>query len=484
MRLIVWQHYLINQFFILKLWKIGLNEWFSDSLVSLLDESAYLNESLEWMIQWLTCFVTGWISVFEQISWVNDSMTHLFPYWMNQCIWTNLLNEWFNDSLVSLLDESEYLNKSLEWMIQWLTCFVTGWISVFERISWVNDSMTHLFRYWMNPRIWTNLLREWFNDSLVSLLHESVYLNESLEWMIQWLTCFVTGWISVFERISWMNDSMTHLFRYWMNQRIWTNLLSEWFNDSLVSLLDESAYLNESLEWMIQWLTCFVTGWISVFERISWVNDSMTHLFRYCMNQCIWTNLLSEWFNDSLVSLLDESAYLNESLEWMIQGLTCFVTGWISVFERISWMNDSMTHLFRYWMNQRIWTNLLNEWFNDSLVSLLDESAYLNESLEWMIQWQIKLLTVTCRHLLAKQCNRHKRYLKRQLLSKGDLLYFDRCYRLQCLYPIYKLSSQYFCDNMNDCIILCGWKDRLWSCFLPKHDSCSLYNRHRRIVNI
>ncbi len=127
---------------------------------------------------------------------------------MNQCFWTNLLNEWFNDSLintslVSLLDESVFLNESLEWMIQWLThkyftCFITGWISVF----------------------WTNLLNEWFSDSLintslVSLLDESVFLNESLELMIQWLThkyftCFITGWISVFERISWINDSMSN----------------------------------------------------------------------------------------------------------------------------------------------------------------------------------------------------------------------------------------------------------------------------------
>ncbi len=154
---------------------------------------------------------------------------------MNRCLWTNLLSEWFNDSLintslVSLLDESVFLNKSLEWMIQWLThkyftCFITGWISVFEQISWVNDSMTHseilyLFHYWMNQCFWTNLLSEWFNDSLrntllVSLLDESVFLNESLEWMIQWLThkyftCFITGWISVFEQISWVNDSMTH----------------------------------------------------------------------------------------------------------------------------------------------------------------------------------------------------------------------------------------------------------------------------------
>ncbi len=67
--------------------------------------------------------------------------------------------------------------------------------------------------------------------------------------------------------------------------------------------------------------------------------------------------------------------------------------------------------------------------------------------------------------------------MKCQFLSKGDLLYFDRYHRHQCLYPNSKLSSQYFCDNMNDCetkIILCSWKDCLWSCFLPKHGNCLL----------
>ncbi len=164
-------------------------------------------------------------------------------------------------------------------------------------------------------KIWWNWCMEWFNDSLESLLDESVFLNESLEWMIQWLTWFITGWISVFEWISWMNDSMTHLIHYRVNQCFWMNLLSEWFNDSLISLLDESVFLNESLEWMI---------------------------------------------HDSLDSLPDESVFLNESLEWMIQWLTWFITGWISVFEWISWMNDSMTHLIHYRVNQCFWMNLLN----------------------------------------------------------------------------------------------------------------------------
>ncbi len=175
-----------------------------------------------------------------------------------------------------------------------LTRFITGWIS-----------------------IWMNLLNEWFNDSLkIDSFHYwmNQCLNESLEWMIQWLT---EDWLvslldeSVFEWISWMNDSMTH-----------------------------------------SRLTRFITGWISVFESISWMNNSMTHsrLTRFITGWIsIWMNLLNEWFNDSLEI-------------------------------------DS----FHYWMNQCFWMNLLNEWFNDSLK--IDSFHYwmnqcLNESLELMIQW-------------------------------------------------------------------------------------------------
>ncbi len=141
--------------------------------------------------------------------------------------------------LVSLLDESEFLNESLKTMIQWFT----------QRL--------YLFHYWMNQRFWINLLKQWFNDSLintslVSLVDESAFLNKSLKTMIQWLahkhfTCFISGWISIFEQISWKDDSMIHS------------------KTLLVSLLDESAFLNESLKTMIQWLThkdftCFFPG--------------------------------------------------------------------------------------------------------------------------------------------------------------------------------------------------------------------------------
>ncbi len=106
-----------------------------------------------------------------------------------------------------------------------------------------------------------------------------------------------------------------------MNQWFWTNLLNEWFNDSLintslVSLLDESVVLNESLEWMIQWLThkyftCFITGWISGFERISWMNDSMTNTF---FNSLLSTQILFQAPSTFLIATVDIGVYIHTFL--------------------------------------------------------------------------------------------------------------------------------------------------------------------------
>jgi len=38
-----------------------------------------------------------------------------------------------------------------------------------------------------------------------------------------------------------------------------------------------------------------------------------------------------------------------------------------------------------------------------------------------------------------------------KLVLTGDLLYFDRYHRHQCLYPNYKCLSQYFWDHLNYC---------------------------------
>ncbi len=60
------------------------------------------------------------------------------------------------------------MNKWFEWMIQWLThkyftCFITGWVSDLEQISWINDSMTNTF----------------FNGHLSSPIDETIQSTQS-----------------------------------------------------------------------------------------------------------------------------------------------------------------------------------------------------------------------------------------------------------------------------------------------------------------
>ncbi len=306
----------------------------------------------------LTRFITGWISVFESISWMNDLMTH------------SRLTRRFISGWISVFESISWMNDSLTHSR--LTRFITGWISVFEWISWMNDWMTH-----------SRLTR--FISGWISVFESISWMNDSMTHLR--LTRFITGWISVFESISWMNDSMTHLrltwFHYWMNQCFWINLLSEWFNDSLK--IDSFHY------WMNQ---CFWNEWFNdllkidsfhfwmnqCFELNSWMNDSMTHLrltrFITGWISVFWINLLNEWFNDSLK--IDSFHY------WMNQ---CF---WINLLNE--WFNDSLKiDSFRYWLKQCFWMNLLNEWFNDSFK--IDSFHYWIESLFWinllneLIQW-------------------------------------------------------------------------------------------------
>ncbi len=285
----------------------------------------------------LTRFITGWISVLNE--WFNDSLKiDSIRYWMNQCFWMNLLNEWFNDSLK--IDSFLYWMNQCSWMNDSmtrsrLTRFITGWIRV------LNESLEWMIQW---------LTQDWLD----SLLDESLFLNESLEWMIQWLT---PDWlVSLLDESVFLNESLE-----WMIQ--W--LAQDW----LVSLLDESVFLNESLEWMIQWLT---PDWlVSLLDESVFLNESLEWMIQW---------LAQDW----LVSLLNESVFLNESLEWMIQWLA---QDWLvslldeSVFfEWISWMNDSVTHsrLTRF-ITGRI--SVLNEWLTqDWLVSFLDESVFLNDS--------------------------------------------------------------------------------------------------------
>ncbi len=74
--------------------------------------------------------------------------------------------------------------------------------------------------------------------------------------------------------------------------------------------------------------------------------------------------------------------------------------------------------------------NGLNEWFNDSLINtslvlLLDESAFLKESLDFIFS---RFFNSHLSPPSDKTMQWHKRYLKRQLLSKDDLHYFDHYY--------------------------------------------------------
>ncbi len=148
---------------------------------------------------------------------------------------------------------------------------------------------------------------------------KDVVSNESVERMINLahkdnhLFC---SWINnVFEWTGWIDSLVkTATFEWtWMNQHFWTNhwmwmihwlahkdsyvyfgswmtcswVLNEWLNDSLVKTVtiksvNESAFLNESLEWITQWLTntvtCFVLEWASDFEQFGGGNDLSNHL--------------------------------------------------------------------------------------------------------------------------------------------------------------------------------------------------------------
>ncbi len=224
---------------------------------------------------------------------------------------------------------------------------------------------------------------EWFHYWMIQCL----WMNDSVTHSR--LTRFITGWISVFEWISWMNDSMTHsrLTRFingWISVFKW--MIQRLTQDWLVSLLDESVFLSEWFNDSLK-IDSFITGWISVFEWISWMNDSMTHsrLTRFINGWIsVFKWMIQRLTQDWLVSLLDESVFLNESLEWMIQWLT---QDWLnslmdeSVFLS-EWFNDSLKiDSFHYWMNQCFWMNLLNEWNTDSSSNETSQS--------WVSRWII-----------------------------------------------------------------------------------------------
>ncbi len=149
---------------------------------------------------------------------------------------------------------------------------------------------------------------------------------ELVDWMIQWLL--------LKKGPEWMQGCRM-------------NHLSEWFNDLLDLLLNRSESDIRWFEWMM---------WVWVKKSFEEIIQRITH---FVAEQCVWVNQLREWFSESLVSLLNRSACLNESFVWMTQRITHFVAEQISLFEQIVWVNDSVNHSVHYWMDQRVWMNRL-----------------------------------------------------------------------------------------------------------------------------
>ncbi len=110
--------------------------------------------------------------------------------------------------------------------------------------------------------------------------------------------------------------------------------------------------------------------------------------------------------------------------------LTCFNNGWISVFERIS--NE--------------WFTITNTFFNSHLSPPSGE----NDAIDTNVIWSASCFQKTSGSIL---------------IATIDI---NDCSRTINFYPSI---------SMNDCkteIILCSWKDCLWSFFLPKHVNCLL----------
>ncbi len=126
---------------------------------------------------------------------------------MNQCLWTNQLSAWFKSlGLFLFLNESVFLNKSVDLLIHWLilkiACFIPKWISVYEQINEVKNSL-----------IVTYSVLKWI----------SVYkqINEVKNSLI--VTYSVPKWISVYEQINEVKNSLivTYSVPKWIS--LWTN---------------------------------------------------------------------------------------------------------------------------------------------------------------------------------------------------------------------------------------------------------------------
>lgn len=95
--------------------------------------------------------------------------------------------------------------------------------------------------------------------------NESVVLNKSFDWMIQYLTEWFNDWITCSKRqllCEWLKTNLQRqsLVSFLNELVFWTNHLTEWFNDSLIET------------------TTLVPEWIV------WVNDSKTNLERQSLD--------------------------------------------------------------------------------------------------------------------------------------------------------------------------------------------------------
>ncbi len=203
---------------------------------SLLNESTFLNESSESMIQWL----------------IHEN-SHLLHFQNDSAVRTNRVSQWFSASSMKTA-----------------TCFIFKMIQRFEQIEWVNDSVTHP---WKQPLA---SFSKWFSRS-----------NESSESMIQWLI-----------------HENGHLLHFQNDSAVRTNRVSQWFSDSSMKTA-----------------TCFIFKMIQPFERIEWVNDSVTHPWKQPLASFSkWfshSNELSESMIQWLIHKDSLNSFLNKSTVWM-----------------------------------------------------------------------------------------------------------------------------------------------------------------------
>lgn len=95
-----------------------------------------------------SCLVPAWISIFEEIGWMNHSVTH-----KDSLLFHKLISGFKKslEGMIQWLIQKKmfclwmFLNGSIEWfnglIIKTVACLGPQWIIVFEWISWMNNLM-------------------------------------------------------------------------------------------------------------------------------------------------------------------------------------------------------------------------------------------------------------------------------------------------------------------------------------------------------